>query len=92
MADTGGGRYSVYWWDGATDTSKLLKDLPTYKEDGDELKPEAILPLSQTSAGLRVLIMLDGAKEVVLAQSRSPNLKPVGAPRRRYAPTEPAAL
>jgi len=63
MADTGGGTYSVYWWDGATDTPKLLKDLPPYKRDGDELKPEAILPLNQTSAGLRVLILFDGAKE-----------------------------
>jgi Protein of unknown function (DUF3616) len=63
MADTGGGTYSIYWWDGATDTPKLLKDLPTYTEDGENLKPEAILPLNQTSAGLRVLILLDGAKE-----------------------------
>jgi len=54
---------SIYWWDGATDTPKLLKDLPPYKRDGDELKPEAILPLNQTSAGLRVLILFDGAKE-----------------------------
>jgi hypothetical protein len=63
VADTGGGRSSVYWWDGVTDTPKLLRDLPPYTEDGNELKPEAILPLNQTPAGLRVLIMFDGAKE-----------------------------
>jgi hypothetical protein len=63
MADTGGGRYSVYWWDGATGTPKLLRDLPPYTADGKEIKPEAILPLTQTSAGLRVLVMFDGARE-----------------------------
>ena len=63
MADTGSGRYSVYWWDGVGITPKLLKDLPAFRADANELKPEAILPLDLTPAGLRVLIMFDGAKE-----------------------------
>ena len=62
MAD-GGSHYSVYWWDGASDTPKLLKDLARYRENGMDLKPEAILPLDQTPTGLRVLVLFDGAKE-----------------------------
>ncbi len=62
MADRGG-HYSVYWWDGASDTPKLLKDLARYRENGIDLRPEAILPLDQTPAGLRVLVLFDGAKE-----------------------------
>jgi len=63
MADTGDGRYSVYWWDGMGDTPKLLKDLARYREKGIDLKPEAILPLDRTPASLRVLVLFDGAKE-----------------------------
>jgi hypothetical protein len=63
VADTGGGHYSVYWWDGMGDTPKLLKDLARYRENGMDLKPEAILPLDRVPTGLRVLVLFDGAKE-----------------------------
>lgn len=63
MADSGGGHYSVYWWEGTGDTPKLLKDLAGYRENEMDLKPEAILPLEQTPTGLRVLVLFDGAKE-----------------------------
>jgi Protein of unknown function (DUF3616) len=63
MAHTSDGHYSVYWWDGAGDTPRLLKDLARYTEGSMILKPEAILPLDQTITGLRVLILFDGAKE-----------------------------
>lgn len=64
MADNNDAGYAIYWWDRVNDTPSLLKVLPTYPdEDGNELKPEAILPLDQTSTNLRLLLMFDGAKE-----------------------------
>lgn len=56
-----GGPFSIYSWDG-TCTGGLapLKDLPSY---GSKLKPEALLPLKNKGTKLRVLLLLDGAKE-----------------------------
>jgi hypothetical protein len=69
MRDTNG-TYSVYWWDGASDQVKLLADLPGYfsekekkKKNGDQWKPEALLPLDRNDKGVRVLLLLDSAKE-----------------------------
>lgn len=55
----GPGAYSVYAWDGTSESVELLKDLPF----DPERKPEGLLPLDKTSSGLRVLIMFDGDKE-----------------------------
>lgn len=57
------GRYSIYRWDGTSDAVKLLQHLPEIQDDGETVKPEVILPLDSGPAGLRVLIMSDGAKE-----------------------------
>ena len=57
------GDFSVFWWDGRADAAKLLADLPAFEEDGEQTKPEAILPLDEGAEGLRVLILFDGAKE-----------------------------
>jgi hypothetical protein len=61
--------YSIYWWDGVSPRAKKLADLPDYfskkearKKDGVQWKPEAVLPLSRNGRGLRVLLLLDGAK------------------------------
>lgn len=57
------GRYAIYWWDGESDDAKLLKSLAVVVGKAGKRKAEAILPLEETSAGLRVLIMFDGEKE-----------------------------
>lgn len=58
------GTYSVYWWDGASNSAKLLKDLPNYlSKKGKQWKPEALLPLDRSSEGVRVLLLLDSAEE-----------------------------
>ena len=67
------GLYSIYSWDGASDTVKLLQDLPEIQDDGEPVKPEAILPLDSDPTGLRVLIMSDGAKEGGPRELRIPN-------------------
>jgi hypothetical protein len=59
-----GGTYSVYWWDGASNSAKLLVDLPDFiSEKGKQWKPEALLPLDRDTNGVRVLVLLDSAKE-----------------------------
>ena len=59
-----GGTYSVYWWDGASNSAKLLVDLPDFfSEKGKQWKPEALLPLDRDTSGVRVLVLLDSAKE-----------------------------
>ena len=59
-----GGTYSVYWWDGASSSAKLLVDLPDFiSEKGRQWKPEALLPLDRDTSGVRVLVLLDSAKE-----------------------------
>ena len=63
VSDAGGGRYAIFWWAADRESPKLLGELTRYTEDGEELKPEALVPLDETSSGLRVLILFDGAKE-----------------------------
>ncbi|MGC2715621.1 MAG: DUF3616 domain-containing protein [Pseudolabrys sp.] len=59
-----GGTYSVYRWDGASSSAKLLVDLPDFiSEKGRQWKPEALLPLDRDTSGVRVLVLLDSAKE-----------------------------
>ena len=42
----------------------LLKDLPPFEEDGEALKPEALLPLrTHPDGSLDVLVLFDHAKE-----------------------------
>jgi hypothetical protein len=57
------GTYSVLWWDGGGKPRKL-KDLPDYlnKEKTKQWKPEALLPLDRNDKGVRVLLLLDSAK------------------------------
>lgn len=57
------GDYSVFWWDGKSTDVALLGDLPALPGDGEQIKPEAILPLDSTADGLRVLILSDGGTE-----------------------------
>lgn len=58
------GTYSVRWWDGKSDQTKKLKDLPDYKsKKGKQWKPEALLPLDRNKKGVRVLLLLDSAKD-----------------------------
>lgn len=53
--------YAIYWWDAIGETVDLLADITTLAID--DRKPEAILPLDQDDAGLRILVLSDGAKE-----------------------------
>ncbi len=68
------GTYSVYWWDGASDKAKLLKDLPDYmnEEGTKQWKPEALLPLDRNAKGVRVMLLLDSAKEGKPSEVRIP--------------------
>lgn len=53
--------YAIFRWDGSAAPS-LLAELPGFPgDDGELLKPEAILPLDRGGQGLRVLILFDGA-------------------------------
>lgn len=53
------GDYTVFSWNGEDAPRKRL-DLPGY---GDKEKPEALLPLNETTDGLRALLFFDGPKE-----------------------------
>jgi hypothetical protein len=57
------GRYAIYWWDGKSDDAKLLRELAGIVGKEGERKPEALLPLDESRAGLRVLILFDGEKK-----------------------------
>lgn len=62
------GTYSIYWWDGHSSEAKHLEDLPDYfdkkdKKKKEQWKPEALLPLDRNDDGVRVLLLLDSAKE-----------------------------
>ena len=62
------GIYSVYWWDGRGNEAKHLADLHKYTngKEGDkekQYKPEALLPLDRDAKEVRVLLLLDSAKE-----------------------------
>jgi hypothetical protein len=57
------GKYSIFAWDGDS-MLVLLKDLPPFEEDGEALKPEALLPLrTHPDGSLDVLVLFDHAKE-----------------------------
>ncbi len=59
-----GGTYSVYWWDGVGNNAKLLMDLPNFVSDkGKQWKPEALMPLDRDATSVRVLVLLDSAKQ-----------------------------
>jgi hypothetical protein len=63
------GTYSIFRWDGSRDQAKLLADLPDYlskekkKKEQKQYKPEALLPLDRSTKGVRVLLLLDSAKQ-----------------------------
>jgi hypothetical protein len=57
------GAYSIFWWDGPKTEPELLGNLPPIIEKGKQIKPEAILPLDESKAGLRVLVLFDGGKQ-----------------------------
>ena len=59
MAD-GPGAYAIFSWDGASENVTLLAELTSFDA---ARKPEALLPLDKSAAGLRVLILFDGDKE-----------------------------
>jgi hypothetical protein len=56
-AAAGRGDYAVYWWDGASENTRLLRDLADVT--GGKRKAEALLPLDVSSSGLRALIFFD---------------------------------
>jgi hypothetical protein len=56
-----GGIYAVYWWDGASESVRLLRDLADVT--GNKRKAEALLPLDVTPSGLRVLIFFDRERQ-----------------------------
>jgi hypothetical protein len=55
----GPGPYAVYAWDGESENVRPLGELPF----AAERKPEGLLPLDKSAAGLRVLILFDSEKE-----------------------------
>ncbi len=55
--------YSVFYWDTVSSLPVPLGDLSMFEEGGDQIKPEALVPLGETESGLRILILFDGAKE-----------------------------
>jgi hypothetical protein len=59
----GPGPYAIFWWDGETESVRLLKDLASVVGKKGKRKAEALLPLDKGSSGMRVLIMFDGEKE-----------------------------
>lgn len=60
-AAAGGGNYAVYWWDGASESIRLLRDLADVT--GKKRKAEALLPLDVSPSGLRALIFFDREKQ-----------------------------
>jgi hypothetical protein len=59
---TGDGAYAVYWWDGVSDNTRLLRDLADVIGKDGKRKAEALLPLDESPSRLRVLILFDGEK------------------------------
>lgn len=61
------GKYFVYRWAGKGDVKGAGAEVPVYPgQAGDKSKypkPEAILPLEDTSDGLRILVIYEGARE-----------------------------
>jgi hypothetical protein len=60
-AAAGGGNYAVYWWDGASESIRLLRDLADVA--GKNRKAEALLPLDVSPSGLRALIFFDRQRQ-----------------------------
>jgi hypothetical protein len=60
-AGDSGDNYAVYWWDGASDNVRSLRDLADVT--GGKRKAEALLPLDESPSGLRVLIFFDKEKQ-----------------------------
>jgi Protein of unknown function (DUF3616) len=60
-AADGGGSYAIYWWDGASENIRRLRDLADVT--GGKRKAEALLPLDESPSSLRALILFDGAKQ-----------------------------
>jgi len=56
----GPGVYAVYAWDGESENVKLLSELTQF---APERKPEGLLALDKSGAGLRILIVFDSDKE-----------------------------
>ena len=55
--------YTVYFWNGAKELRRL-RDLPKFTgKKGKQVKPEGVLPLDSSAAGLRLLVLFDSAKE-----------------------------
>ncbi len=50
----------IYAWDGESENVKRLTELTQFAPDR---KPEGLLPLDKSAAGLRILIIFDGDKE-----------------------------
>jgi uncharacterized protein DUF3616 len=59
---TGDGAYAVYWWDGVSENTRLLRDLADVIGKDGKRKAEALLPLDESPSRLRVLILFDGEK------------------------------
>lgn len=57
----GDGSYSIYRV--KDEAAELLGEVPPLIEDGERVKPEALLFLDQDDDGQRVLVLSDGAKE-----------------------------
>jgi hypothetical protein len=60
---TGGSTYAVYWWDGVSENTRLLRDLADVTAKDGKRKAEALLPLDESPSRLRVLILFDGEKQ-----------------------------
>jgi hypothetical protein len=60
---TGDGAYAVYWWDGVSENTRLLRDLADVIGKDGKRKAEALLPLDESPTRLRVLILFDGEKQ-----------------------------
>lgn len=58
---THGDAYAVYWWDGVSENTRLLRDLADVTGNRAR-KAEALLPLDESSSHIRALILFDGAK------------------------------
>jgi hypothetical protein len=55
------GQYDVYWWDGRSVDMQHLGDITQDAHAKKTSKPEGILPLDESSEGLRLLILSDGS-------------------------------
>jgi hypothetical protein len=60
---TDGGTYAVYWWDGISENTRLLRDLDDVTAKDGKRKAEALLPLDESPSRVRVLILFDGEKQ-----------------------------